>query len=329
MLNTEGTYEGLTKLRPNIRPVVLTRATYAGGGRFSTTWTGDNSSTWNHMRMSIPMLLSLGVSGFPMAGDDIGGYRGSPTPDLLTRWIELGAFNPIYRDHTEKGSPDQEPWVHTPDQVAIRKKYIELRYQMLPYVYALADEMSRTGIPMMRPLYLEYPTEPALVTESYHFLWGSDIFVAPKVENFQQPYDVTAPPGEWYNYWTNDKVKGSFQLYPPIDVLPIYVRAGAIIPQQPIVQSTSEVPMGPLELHVYPGPNCKGTLYADDGNTLNYQKGEFLRQAVTCEANGTVVKLAAPEGSFTPWWKEITVNVVGGKSVTVPYQHAAQTIDVK
>lgn len=329
MLNTEGTYEGLTKLRPNIRPVVLTRATYAGGGRFATTWTGDNSSTWNHMRISIPMLLNLGVSGFPMVGDDIGGFRGAPTPELLTRWIELGAFNPIFRDHTEKGSPDQEPWVHGPAQEAIRKKYIELRYQMLPYVYSLADEMSRTGVPMMRPLYLEYPTEEALVTNGSTFLWGSDIFVAPKVEDFLMPYDVTIPPGEWYDFWTNEKVKGTIKVDPPLDVLPVYIRSGAIIPMQPLTQSTAEVPKGPLELRVYPGPNCHGTLYADDGNTLNYQKGEFLRQSVTCEGDGSTVKLTAPEGTYAPWWKEIKVSVVGGKSVTVPYQHAAQTIEVK
>jgi len=281
------------------------------------------------MRLSIPMLLSLGVSGFGMVGDDIGGFRGAPTPELLTRWIELGAFNPIYRDHTEKGSPDQEPWVHTPDQVAIRKKYIELRYQMLPYVYALADEMSRTGIPMMRPLYLEYPTEPALVDESYNYLWGHDVFLAPKVENFLMKQDVIVPPGEWYDFWTNQKVKGTIQLEPPLDVLPIYIRAGAIIPMQPIVQSTSETPSGPLELRIYPGPDCRGSLYADDGNTVNYQKGEFLRQSITCEGDGSVVKLAAPEGSFTPWWKELKVTVIGGRSVTVPYQRAAQTIEVK
>ena len=101
MLNSQGTYEGLLKLRPNERPFVLTRATYVGGQRFAATWTGDNSSTWNHMRISVPMLQNLGISGFPIVGDDIGGYKGSPQADLLTKWLELGAFNPIDRDHTE------------------------------------------------------------------------------------------------------------------------------------------------------------------------------------------------------------------------------------
>lgn len=342
MLNTEGTWEGLANLRPNVRPVVLTRATYSGGARFATTWTGDNSSTWNHMRISIPMLLSLGISGFPMVGDDIGGFRGSPTPELLTRWIELGVFNPIFRDHSEKGSLDQEPWVHGPEQTAIRRKYIDLRYEMLPYVYAAADEMSRTGIPMMRPLFLEYPNEETLATSSSEFMWGGDILVAPKVENFPLSYDVQLPPGDWYDFWTGKKVLGwrapeqqggvtTLRVDPPLDVLPVYVRAGAIIPEQPLVQNTTQTPRGPLELHVYPGPDCHGVLYADDGNTLNYQKGEYLRQEMTCEetATGITVNLAAPEGSFVPWWTELKVCAAGGTSVTVPYRRVAQTMTLK
>ena len=123
MLNSQGTYEGLLKLNPKQRPFVLTRASYAGGQRYSATWTGDNSSTWNHLRMSIPMLLNLGLSGFSLAGDDIGGFAGSPSMDLLTKWIEVGAFNPIFRDHTEKGSHDQEPWAGGSQHEAIRRRF--------------------------------------------------------------------------------------------------------------------------------------------------------------------------------------------------------------
>ena len=149
MQNSRATYEGLRKLEGNRRPFVLTRATYAGGQRFAASWTGDNSSTWNHYRISIPTLLSLGLSGYPLVGDDIGGFIGSPPPDLLTRWIELGAFNPIFRDHTEKGTLDQEPWVHGAEQEAIRKRYIEARYRLLPYLYTLAEEAARTGVTLL------------------------------------------------------------------------------------------------------------------------------------------------------------------------------------
>ncbi|HEY8716094.1 MAG TPA: TIM-barrel domain-containing protein, partial [Candidatus Acidoferrum sp.] len=128
MENVRATYDGLRKLQPDERPFVLTRAAYAGTQRFAASWTGDNSSTWNHLSMSTPMLLSLGLCGYSLMGDDIGGFAGTPTPDLLTRWIELGAFNVIYRDHTAKGSADQEPWVHGPEHEMIRRRYIELRY---------------------------------------------------------------------------------------------------------------------------------------------------------------------------------------------------------
>ena len=144
--NARATYEGLLKLRPNERPFVLTRATFAGGQRYGFTWTGDNSSTWNHLRLATQQLLNLGLSGISFVGDDIGGFNGSPPPDLLTRWIEIGAFNPMYRDHSTKGSLMQEVWVHGPEQEAIRRRYIETRYRLLPYIYTLADESSRTGI---------------------------------------------------------------------------------------------------------------------------------------------------------------------------------------
>ena len=131
-------------------PFVLTRATFAGGQRYGFTWTGDNSSTWGHMRLATQMLLNLGLSGISFVGDDIGGFGGSPPPDLLTRWLEIGAFNPMYRNHSTLGSLPQEVWVHGPEQEAIRRRYIETRYRLLPYIYTLAEEASRTGLPAGR-----------------------------------------------------------------------------------------------------------------------------------------------------------------------------------
>src|SRR5262249_39000185 len=136
---------------------VLTRASYAGGQRYAATWTGDNSSTWNHLRLTTPMLLNLGLSGFGFSGADVGGFAGTPQPDLLTKWLELATFQPIDRDHTTKGSGDQEPWVHGPQHEAIRRRYIEERYRLLPYLYTAAEELSRTGIPIVRPMFLEFP----------------------------------------------------------------------------------------------------------------------------------------------------------------------------
>src|SRR5712692_3052337 len=177
MENVRATYEGLLKLQAGERPFVLTRAAYSGAQRYAATWTG-NSSTWNHLKMSTPMLMSMGISGFPLVGDDIGGFAGSPTPDLLTRWFEVGALNPIDRDHTAKGTADQEPWVHGPEHEAIRRKYIELRYRLMPYLYTGIEETARTGLPLMRPLFLEYPQAPEFYDDNRDFVFGRDLFDA-------------------------------------------------------------------------------------------------------------------------------------------------------
>jgi alpha-glucosidase len=332
MQNVRATYEGLLKLRPNVRPFVLTRAGFAGAQRYAATWTGDNTSSYNHMRISVPNLLSLGISGYPLVGDDIGGYDRSPTPELLTRWLELGVFNPVYRDHTGKGTLDQEPWVHGPEHEAIRKRYIELRYQLMPYIYTAMEETSRTGIPLMRPLFLEYPQTDSLTTKETEFLFGRDLLVAPKVWDTVDPYEIELPPGEWFDYWTGQRHKGGEKLkvQPALDQVPVYVRGGAIVPHQPIVQNTSELPNGPLTLRVYPGkPDCSGWLYSDDGTTFDYTHGEFLRMSFTCSLSptGVSVRMDRHQGNFQPWWKQVEIRLYGAerapREVLVNGQRAA------
>jgi alpha-glucosidase len=340
MENERATYDGLLKLRPDERPFVLTRATYAGGQRFGFTWTGDNSATWNHLRLATQMLLNLGISGISFVGDDIGGFNGSPQPDLLTRWIEVGAFNPMFRDHTTLGSLPQEVWVHGPKQEAIRRRYIETRYRLLPYIYTLAEEASRNGLPLVRPLFLEFPNYFAAADTE--FLLGPDLLVAPPpFADMLDDYAVSYPPGDWFDFWTGqkmppqptppsivevsnaasrgeslDKVPMPSRIHPDLDTLPVYVRGGSVIPLQPLVQSTEETPNGPLELRVYPGPHCEGTLYLDDGHTFRYQKGEYLRQAFTCRSEGhsAIVAFSSREGSYAPWWKTIEVVIYGWPS---------------
>ncbi len=320
MQNVRATYEGLRKLKPEERPFVLTRAVYSGAQRYAATWTGDNSSTWNHLKMSTPMLLSMGISGYPLVGDDIGGFAGSPTADLLTRWFEVGALNPIYRDHAAKGTSDQEPWVHGPEHEAIRRKYIELRYELMPYLYTGIEEMSRTGIPLMRPVFLEYPQASDFYGDNRDFLFGRDFFVAPVTTEMVDAEEISLPPGEWYDFWTNSKLssKEKFSLRPRLDEMPLYVRAGAIVPMQPLVQNTGEKPNGPLELRVYlpastMGNDCRGTLYQDDGHTFAYQKGEILRVNYSCQvSNGTVmVSSTIEKNAFQPWWKNAEITVFG------------------
>jgi len=320
MQNVRATYDGLRKLQANERPFVLTRAAYSGAQRYSATWTGDNSSTWNHLKMSTPMLLSMGISGFPLIGDDIGGFAGSPTADLLTRWFEVGALNPIYRDHTAKGTADQEPWVHGPEHEAIRRRYMELRYMLMPYLYTGIEEASRTGLPLMRPVFLEYPHASDFYGDNRDFLFGRDFFAAPVTTEMVDAEEISFPPGEWYDFWTNTKLssKEKLSLHPRLDEMPLYVRAGAIVPMQPLVQSTEEKPKGPLELRVYlpssaSDSDCRGTLYQDDGHTFAYQKGEILRVNYSCQvSNGSVTVTSNTEKiAYHPWWNSAELRLVG------------------
>ena len=341
MENTRGTFEGVLKLQPNLRPFVMTRASYAGGQRYSSTWSGDNSSTWNHLRQTTPQLLNLGLSGFAMAGADVGGFAGSPQPELLTRWLEVAAFHPIDRDHTAIGTHPQEPWENgTPEDVSLRRKYIEERYRLLPYIYTTAEEMSRTGLPIMRPLFMEFPNgapdgTPMDLTNTNSFLLGPDLLVAQSpFPDELDDYSIALPPQGWYDYWDGSRIEGSsgrkaidnelvgqaeIHIHRTLDTLPVFARAGAIVPEQPLVQSTEETPQGPLTLRVYPptasGNACGGSLYLDDGLTYNFKKGEFLRVKFSCKltAQGLSVTVAPREGSFAPWWKLLSVEVYGAK----------------
>ena len=341
MENSRATFDGLRTLDPNLRPFVLTRASYAGGQRYAATWTGDNSSSWNHLRMTTPMLENLGLSGFAFSGADVGGYAGTPSTDLLTKWLEVAAFQPIDRDHTEIGTGDQEPWVGGPQQEAIRRRFIETRYRLMPYLYTLAEEASRTGLPMVRPLFLEFPDAApdhhpidTDVGASGEFLLGRDLLIAPPAfPDELDRYQVEFPSDDWYDYWTGKKVpepaSGSVSTgptttamsqvrltaaaEPSLDTLPVFVRGGSILPVAPLVESTNETPNGPLTLRVYAGSACSGTLYQDDGKTYAYQHGEFLRMRFDCQAkpDGFHLQVSQHEGSYAAWWKELRIEVYG------------------
>jgi len=339
MQNSRGTFEGLLKIDPNARPFVMTRASYAGGQRYAATWSGDNSSTWNHLRQTTPQLINLGLSGFAMSGADVGGFAGSPQAELLTRWLEVAAFHPIDRDHTANDTNPQEPWENgTQEDIDLRRRYIEERYHLLPYIYTTADEMSRTGLPIMRPLFLEFPTptadgSPIDLANGNVFMLGPDLLVAQspypdEVDN----YSVALPPVGWYDYWTGALVEGAsgrkaidntrvaqpeVKIHRSLDTLPVFVRAGAIVPEQPLVQSTDEKPQGPLTLRVYPptqpGKDCSGSLYLDDGASYAFQKGDLLRVSFTClsTSQGLSVRVDPHRGSFAPWWNLVSIEVYG------------------
>jgi alpha-glucosidase len=349
--NARATYEGLLKLRPNERPFVLTRATYAGGQRYGFTWTGDNSATWNHLRLATQMVLNLGMSGIPYVGADVGGFNGSPPPALLTRWVEVAAFSPFFRDHATKGSLPHEIWNNGPEQEVIRRRYIETRYRLLPYFYQLADEASRTGLPLMRPLFLEFPEILGPHTGTFdhldtEFLLGPSLLIAPPpFGEMVNDYSVSLPNGPWYDFWTGDTVvaPGSSEndantfspahlaIHPQLETLPVYVRGGSILPLEPLVENTDGIPVGPLELRIYPGPQCRGSIYLDDGNSFDYLDGKYLRQNFTCEsdANSMHLKFHAREGSYAPWWKFIEVVVYDWPSAHAVAKFSSSTFPLK
>jgi len=289
--------------------------------------------------MTVPQLLNLGLSGFSFSGADVGGFAGSPSPELLTKWIEIAAFQPLDRIHSAKGTRMHEVWVDGPEHEAIRRRYIEERYRLMPYLYTVAEETSRDGLPMNRPLFLEFPADFACGNE---FLVGGQILIAPNPSPEEiAPYEVHLPKGTWYDYWTGHRVL-SGKAAAPIDTekrdpltagqpvvvtpslaeLPVYVRGGSILPVAPLTQSTSEIPDGPLTVRVYPltpgfdpgEETCAGDVYSDDGHSFNFSHGEYARIHLTCtaEGDGTVrVQIGEQEGTWKPWWHEYRVEVVG------------------
>jgi alpha-glucosidase len=315
LLMTQSTYQGLLELQPNQRPFVLTRATYAGGQRYAAVWPGDNISTWDHLRGTIPMLTGMGLSGLSFVGSDIGGFAGAPSAELYTRWLQTGVFYPFMRTHTAFDTPDQEPWSYGPVHEAINRAAIELRYRLLPHIYNVMAESSTTGIPAMRPLVLEFPDDAATWGLEDQFMFGGDLLVAPVVNEGQRLRDVYLPKGEWFDFWSGRRQEGParVRVAVTIDSLPIFVRGGAFIFRQPVVQHTGEMRGQPLEVHVFPAAASESTFYEDDGETMAYVQGAWMRRRFTQRhaADTTTIAVAAPDGSYRPTPRDLVLVVHG------------------
>jgi alpha-glucosidase/alpha-D-xyloside xylohydrolase len=222
------------------------------------------------------------------------------TGELYVRWFQFGAFCPLFRSHGRvwtlrlpwgwnQGAPTgdvanetrftiPEAEYHNPAVEPICKKYLELRYRMMPYLYSAVRECTQSGMPIMRALWLHYPNEPAAVASGDEYLWGRDILVAPVVEKGATERKLYLPHGAWYDFWTNEKHEGGRDVTRQVDLetIPLYVRAGAIVPMGPVKQYTAEKVDGPLDIAVYPGADGSFLLYEDDGSSFNYRKGEWM-----------------------------------------------------
>jgi alpha-glucosidase len=314
MLMTQATYEGIRRLRPGERPFVLTRASYAGGQRYAAAWTGDNESRWDNLEMALSMSLGVSISGQPFIGSDIGGFIGNPSGELFARWLELGVFTPLMRGHSVIGSPDKEPWAFGPKYERVNRETIDLRYKFLPYIYTVMDEASRTGLPAMRPLCFAYPNDPSFMQNEDEFMFGDDLLIAPVLWPGDTTRTLLLPNGVWFDYWTDQKYEGGRQVTvtAPINRLPIFVKGGATIPTQPVVQFTDQNPANPLMLTVFPDSSSSSAYYEDDGVTFQYEQGDYLRRAFEQRRSKNQIDfwITKSEGNFQPPERSLVVQLV-------------------
>ena len=282
----KATYNGIKK-HTGKRPLVITRACYSGTQKYSAVWTGDNQSLWDHLRLMIPQLCSLGMSGYTIAGTDIGGFGGDTTPELLSRWIEAAAFSTFFRNHSANGTIFQEPWQFGDEVADIYRKYVKLHYTFLPYIYDLLHEEQENGLPVMRPLVMHYEKDPMVYNMNDEFLVGEKLLVAPVVNPGEKVRKVYLPEGTWYSFWTGEKHEGKrfFLEEAPLDHCPIYVKAGSLLPIYEAVSYVGEKKYDRLTVIATP-EGGKMEHYQDNGEDFAYLDGEYNLYEFEVDTNG-------------------------------------------
>jgi alpha-glucosidase len=308
------THDALRAALPEERPFVLTRAGYASGQRFAAVWTGDAPSTWPTLQGTLPMMLNMGLSGLAFVGSDVGGYSGNPGAELFARWMELGSISPFFRGHVTRDVPDQEPWAFGVEVEYISRTVMTERYRLLPYLYSLFEESSRTGAPVLRPLVYEFQGDDASATVADQAMVGPWLLYAPVTTQGQVTRSLYLPPGRWHEYRSGAMVDGPTRVEVDLrlEALPAFVREGAILPHGPAMAHTGAAPLDPLQLDVYPSPGrTSWTLYEDEGDSFRYQGGAFRRTTYSAQATttGSSVEAAPPEGTFSPPSRALVVRV--------------------
>jgi alpha-glucosidase len=319
--------EGETADRPDRRVFLLCRSGAAGMQRFgSTCWSGDINNDFATLDAQIPLGLNTGLSGVPYWGTDVGGFF-HPVPEtgeLYARWFQLGAFSPIFRSHGWVWR-EHVPWAHGAQVEKICRDYAELRYRFLPYTYTLAWQAHTLGLPLMRPLVLNYPDDPRVWQLGHEFLWGDDLLVAPVTRAGATTWPVYLPAGGWYDFWSGARHEGpgGVTLEAPLERLPLLVRAGAIVPLGPVIQHTGERPIDEITLLIYPEGTTSFELYEDDGRSNAYREGHHALTRFECVAGGrdVSVRIGEPVGdrSVVPAGRRylIRLRIDGARTVTV------------
>lgn len=304
-LMVQGAREGLLRLRPEQRPFIITRSGYAGVQRHALIWTGDNSSTWEHLAMSLPQVQNLGLSGVGWAGVDIGGFYGDTTGELLARWTELGIFQPFCRNHSEKQTRHQEPWVFGEPYESVCRAMLKLRQRLLPYLYSVFEECHRTGAPILRPLFWAYPEDTSTYTVDDEALCGDALLIAPILRPGREHRHVYIPAGSWFHFWSGALVEGPAHIvaHAPLGQPAIYVRANTAVPLWPAIDHVDQEHADPLTLLLYPAEGSgQATLYEDAGDGYEQENGVYARRTITCavEAGQIHVVMSEQEGTFIP-----------------------------
>lgn len=310
----KASHSALQQLRPDQRSFVLTRSGFAGIQRWSSVWMGDNQSLWEHLEMSLPMLCNMGLSGVPFVGCDIGGFAGNATAELFARWMQVGMLYPLMRGHSAMSTARHEPWVFGDRVEQICREYIELRYRLLPYLYSLFWEAATIGAPILRPLLYHYPNDPHTYKLYDQVLLGEHLMAAPVYRPGVEYRSVYLPEGTWYDWWSQECYHGPTHIlaHAPLERMPLYVKAGAIIPMQPVMQYVNQFPLQELTLKVTPEPG-EWTLYEDDGHSFDYQAGVWATTTYRTRQQGEqlLVEVADHQGNWSPPERKISVELIG------------------
>jgi len=309
-------YEGAKDAAPNERPFVLTRAGYSGLQRYTAIWTGDNVATDEHMVLGVRLLNSLGLSGVPFSGMDVGGFIGQPSIGLYTRWMQLGAFFPYYRNHSGLEERSSEPWTYSDAALHNLLPFINLRYKLMPYLYSTFYEATQNGLPVMRSLAIDYTFNNKVYNPAFQnqFCFGNAFMIIPVVSNQGHYTKIYFPPNTWYNLYTDSIEIGDNEKIIELNMqeLPVYVKESSIIPMQTLVQSTAIAPSDTLILHIYRGTVANTFVYyEDDGKSFDYEKGSYYKRTITYSPKKKMIVLDKAEGNFPTNFKKIQLVLHG------------------
>ena len=325
--------EALARLRPDARSFFLTRSGFAGIQRYAAVWTGDNTASWDHLRMTLPMLCNLGLSGVPFVGADIGGFWADATPELYARWIQAGVLYPMMRGHSHRDTRPNEPWEFGDEVEDVARRALGLRYELRPYLYTLFHEAATTGSPVLRPLLWTFSADQRAAAIEDEVLLGDAILAAPVLAPGQRSRNVYLPTGRWYDWWSGEAYDGptEVEVDAPLDRLPLFGRAGTVVPTATAGDDGNgddgNVDDSAITLRVFPGDG-EGSIYDDDGESFAYRHGAFAlrRYRVRSDAASVTVSLSAVEGDLAPTRRFACVTPTGETAELIGTQEPTQVV---